>query len=167
MADHRGRGRLRWRHTVTIARAPRPPVTLASGDPGAGREEGPVEGRAPGPGCGELPGGGAAGVAELADAPGLGPGPFGDGGSNPLARTLSCRGTSWPAHTLGSSAEGGTSHRRDRSRTGDAVGGGVILVAVPLDGEYEPSPAEWVRSQVEAYEGPAGPREPPCEGCRW
>jgi hypothetical protein len=27
-------------------------------------------------------------VAELADAPGLGPGPFGDGGSNPLARTL-------------------------------------------------------------------------------
>ena len=29
-----------------------------------------------------------AGVAKLADAPGLGPGPFGDGGSNPLARTL-------------------------------------------------------------------------------
>ena len=34
-----------------------------------------------------------AGVAELADAPGLGPGPFGGGGSSPFARTkqlLSC-----------------------------------------------------------------------------
>ncbi len=29
-----------------------------------------------------------AGVAELVDAPGLGPGPFGGGGSTPLARTL-------------------------------------------------------------------------------
>ena len=29
-------------------------------------------------------------------------------------------------------------------------------MAVPLDGEYEPSPAEWVRSQVEAYEGSGG-----------
>src|SRR5436309_15803785 len=28
-----------------------------------------------------------AGVAKLADAPGLGPGPFGGGGSSPLART--------------------------------------------------------------------------------
>ena len=28
-----------------------------------------------------------AGVAELADAPGLGPGPFGGGGSSPFART--------------------------------------------------------------------------------
>src|SRR5580704_13010856 len=30
----------------------------------------------------------AAGVAEPVDAPGLGPGPFGGGGSNPLVRTL-------------------------------------------------------------------------------
>src|SRR5580704_4675728 len=33
-----------------------------------------------------------AGVAEQADAPGLGPGPFGGGGSNPLARTRDVEG---------------------------------------------------------------------------
>jgi F420H(2)-dependent quinone reductase len=31
-------------------------------------------------------------------------------------------------------------------------------VAVPLEGEYEPSPAEWVRNQVEEYEGSGGTR---------
>ena len=36
-------------------------------------------------------------MAELADAPGLGPGPFGDGGSNPLARTLSPAHSGWLA----------------------------------------------------------------------
>jgi deazaflavin-dependent oxidoreductase (nitroreductase family) len=31
-------------------------------------------------------------------------------------------------------------------------------VAMPLEGEYEPSPAEWVRNQVEEYEGSGGTR---------
>ena len=43
-------------------------------------------GRATWLGAGTLVGG-HAGVAELADAPGLGPGPFGGGGSSPFART--------------------------------------------------------------------------------
>ena len=29
---------------------------------------------------------------------------------------------------------------------------------MPLDGEYEPSPAEWVRNQVDEYEGSGGTR---------
>ena len=29
---------------------------------------------------------------------------------------------------------------------------------MPLDGEYEPSPAEWVRNQVEEYESSGGQR---------
>ncbi len=27
---------------------------------------------------------------------------------------------------------------------------------MPLDGEYEPSPADWVRTQVDEYEGSGG-----------
>ncbi len=34
----------------------------------------------------------------------------------------------------------------------------VQAVAMPLDGEYEPSPAEWVRNQVDEYEGSGGTR---------
>lgn len=33
---------------------------------------------------------------------------------------------------------------------------GVTIRAVPLDGEYEPSPAQWVRDQVETYERSRG-----------
>src|ERR1019366_2106585 len=43
-----------------------------------------------------------AGVAELADAPGLGPGPFGGGGSTPLARTQGAEIT-WTARGAHSS----------------------------------------------------------------
>ncbi len=32
----------------------------------------------------------------------------------------------------------------------------VLDAGMPLDGEYEPSPAEWVRTQVEEYEGSGG-----------
>ena len=74
-----------------------------------------------------------AGVAELADAPGLGPGPFGGGGSNPLARTLFHR----------SEPLAGTVFR-------------VFTGAMPLEGEYEPSPQEWVRDQVALYESSGG-----------
>ena len=31
-------------------------------------------------------------------------------------------------------------------------------MAMPLEGAYEPSPAEWVRNQVEEYEGSGGTR---------
>jgi deazaflavin-dependent oxidoreductase (nitroreductase family) len=82
-------------------------------------------------------------VAELADAPGLGPGPFGDGGSNPLART---KGS--PVPSDGSLAvDPGVVASATRS---------VLAGCMPIEGEYEASPAEWVRKQVEEYEGSGG-----------
>ena len=38
--------------------------------------------------------------------------------------------------------------------TGSVRGDGVN--AMPLEGEYEPSPAQWVRDQVELYESSGG-----------
>jgi deazaflavin-dependent oxidoreductase (nitroreductase family) len=80
-------------------------------------------------------------VAELADAPGLGPGPFGDGGSNPLARTPG-RMVARPPCVNGTGLA--TSVRR------------VLAGDMPLVGEYEPSSAEWVRDQVDRYERSGG-----------
>jgi F420H(2)-dependent quinone reductase len=34
--------------------------------------------------------------------------------------------------------------------------GGRTILAMPLEGEYEPSPAQWVRDQVEEYERSGG-----------
>ena len=34
----------------------------------------------------------------------------------------------------------------------------VLTIAMPVDGEYEPSTAAWVRDQVEEYEGSGGTR---------
>jgi len=34
----------------------------------------------------------------------------------------------------------------------------VLNIAMPIDGEYEPSTAAWVRDQVELYEGSGGTR---------
>ncbi|MCU1501046.1 MAG: hypothetical protein JWM12_400, partial [Ilumatobacteraceae bacterium] len=34
--------------------------------------------------------------------------------------------------------------------------GRAYLVAMPLEGTYEPSPAQWVRDQVEVYERTGG-----------
>jgi len=33
---------------------------------------------------------------------------------------------------------------------------------MPLQGEYEPSPSDWVREQVEKYERSGGTRAPSC-----
>ena len=42
-------------------------------------------------------------------------------------------------------------------RPGAVAGGGLVLtVGMPLQGEYEPSTAAWVRDQVEEYESSGG-----------
>jgi deazaflavin-dependent oxidoreductase (nitroreductase family) len=38
---------------------------------------------------------------------------------------------------------------------------------MPLQGEYEPSPAQWVRDQVEEYEGSGGTRGNMLRGTEW
>ncbi len=38
---------------------------------------------------------------------------------------------------------------------------------MPLQGEYEPSPAQWVRDQVEEYERSAGTRANTLQGTAW
>jgi deazaflavin-dependent oxidoreductase (nitroreductase family) len=49
-------------------------------------------------------------------------------------------------------------HRDPVRGTGptDPSGRGVNLGAMPIDGEYEPSPSAWVRNQVELYESSGG-----------
>ena len=43
-----------------------------------------------------------------------------------------------------------------RGGSGDRRGRLVLTIAMPVEGEYEPSPAAWVREQVELYEGSGG-----------
>ena len=43
-----------------------------------------------------------------------------------------------------------------RGARSEARAGGRTILAMPLQGEYEPSPAQWVRDQVEEYEGSGG-----------